>query len=80
MYEVTRPLSNNLKGGYHINYPFGYVGRRRVCVVTYGLNLPRHGTEKAYINMGRDLVFQLRTSYRRKWSSTSADCTRYILE
>ncbi|MGR3319128.1 MAG: hypothetical protein ACUZ8O_11705 [Candidatus Anammoxibacter sp.] len=35
--EVARPLSNNLKGGYHINYPFRYVGRGRVCVVNYEL-------------------------------------------
>ena len=27
LYEVARPLSCNLKGGYHINCPFGYVGR-----------------------------------------------------
>ena len=33
MYEVARPLSCNLKGGYHINCPFGYVGRGRVRVV-----------------------------------------------
>ena len=45
--EVARPLSNNMKGGYHINCPFGYVGRGRVRVVTHGLNLPRHGTETA---------------------------------
>ncbi len=31
-YEVARPLSNNLKGAYHINCPFGYVGRGRVRV------------------------------------------------
>jgi DNA mismatch repair ATPase MutS len=47
LYEVTRPLSNNLKGGYHISCPYGYVGRGRVRVVTHGLNLPRHGTETA---------------------------------
>ncbi len=47
LYEVARPLSCNLKGGYHINCPFGYVGRGRVRVVTHGLNLPRHGTEAA---------------------------------
>jgi len=47
LYEVARPLSNNLKGGYHISCPFGYVGRGRVRVVTHGLNLPRHGTETA---------------------------------
>jgi hypothetical protein len=47
MYEVARPLSNNLKGGYHISCPFGYVGRGRVRVATHGLNLPRHGTETA---------------------------------
>ena len=47
LYEVTRPLSNNLKGGYHISCPFGYVGRGRNRVVTHGLNLPRHGTETA---------------------------------
>lgn len=47
MYEVARPLSSNLKGGYHISCPYGYAGRGRVRVVTRGLNLPRHGTEKA---------------------------------
>ncbi len=47
MYEVARPLSNNLKGGYHINCPYGYVGWGRVRVVTHVLNLPRHGTETA---------------------------------
>ena len=47
LYEVARPLSNNLKGGYHISCPFGYVGRGRVRVVTHGPNLPRHGTETA---------------------------------
>ena len=47
LYEVARPLSNNLKGGYHISCPFRYVGRGRVRVVTHGLNLPRHGTETA---------------------------------
>ena len=46
-YEVARPLFCNLKGGYHISCPFGYVGRGRVRVVTHGLNLPRHGTEAA---------------------------------
>jgi hypothetical protein len=56
MYEVTRPLSNNLKGGYHINYPFGYVGRGRVCVVTHGLNLPRHGTVNAHVKHGQYLA------------------------
>ncbi len=25
LYEVARPLSNDLKGGYHISCPFGYV-------------------------------------------------------
>ena len=50
MYEVARPLSSNLKGGYHINCHFGYVGRGRVRVVTHGLNLPRHGTETAHIS------------------------------
>jgi hypothetical protein len=29
-YEVARPLSINLKGGYHISCPFGYVGWGRV--------------------------------------------------
>ena len=52
LYEVARPLSCNLKGGYHINCPFGYVGRGRVRVVTHGLNLPRHGTETARRNAG----------------------------
>ena len=47
LYEVARPLSSNVKGGYHISCPFGYVGRGRVRVVTHGLNLPRHGTETA---------------------------------
>jgi len=47
MYEVARPLSINLRGGYHINCPFGYVGRGRACVATRRLNLPRHGTETA---------------------------------
>ncbi len=46
-YEVARPLFINLKGGYHISCPYGYVGRGRVRVVTHGLNLPRHGTEMA---------------------------------
>jgi len=49
MYEVERPLSINLKGGYHISCPYGYVGRGRVRVVTHGLNLPRHGTEEARV-------------------------------
>jgi len=52
MYEVARPLSINLKGGRHISYPFGKVGRGRVRVVTHGLNLPRHGTETACIKCG----------------------------
>jgi hypothetical protein len=52
MYEVARPLSCNLKGGYHISCPFGYVGRGRVRAVTRGLNLPRHGTEAARRNSG----------------------------
>ena len=47
MYEVARPLSNNLKGGYHINCPYGYVGWGRVRVVTHGLNLPRDGAAMA---------------------------------
>ncbi|MBU2496387.1 MAG: hypothetical protein KJ935_07840, partial [Candidatus Omnitrophica bacterium] len=47
MCEVARPLSCNLKGGYHINCPFGYVGWGRVRVVTLGLILLRHGTEAA---------------------------------
>jgi hypothetical protein len=47
MCEVERPLSINLKGGYHTSCPYGYVGRGRVRVVTHGLNLPRHGTETA---------------------------------
>ncbi len=47
LYEVARPLSCNLKGGYHINCSFGYVGWGRVRVATHGLNLPRHGTETA---------------------------------
>ncbi len=37
MYEVARPLSNNLKGDYHINYPSRYVSIGRVCVVTHRL-------------------------------------------
>lgn len=53
MYEVTKPLSNNLKGGYHINCSLGYVGRGRVRVVTPGLNLPRHGAETARSKAGR---------------------------
>ena len=52
MYEVARPLSCNLKGGYHINCPYGYVGWGRVHVVTHGLNLPRHGAETAHRDMG----------------------------
>ena len=40
-------VSSNLKRGYHINCPFGYVGKGRVRVVTRGLNLFRHGTETA---------------------------------
>ena len=32
-YEVGKPLSINLKGGYHISCPYGYVGRGRVRVV-----------------------------------------------
>lgn len=44
-YEVARPLSINLKGGWHTNCSFEYVGRGRVRVVTHGLNLPRHGSE-----------------------------------
>ena len=47
MHEVERPLSVNLKEGYHISCPFGVVGRRRVRVVTQGLNLPRYGAYKA---------------------------------
>ena len=35
-YEVSRPLSNDMKGGRHINCPFGYVGRGRARVVTHG--------------------------------------------
>ena len=31
-YELARPLSINLKGGYHISCPYGYVGRGRVRV------------------------------------------------
>ncbi len=30
MYEVERPLSINLKGGYHTSCPYGCVGRGRV--------------------------------------------------
>ena len=41
-----------MKGGRHINCPFGYVGRGRVRVVTHGLNLPRHGAETARRNAG----------------------------
>jgi len=52
LYEVARPLSCNLKGGYHINCPFGYVGRGRVRVVTHGLNLPRQGAETARRDAG----------------------------
>ena len=48
MYEVSRPLSDNLKGGYHMNYPFGYVGRGLAYVVTHRLILPRHRTGKAH--------------------------------
>jgi hypothetical protein len=52
MCEVARPLSCNLKGGYHISCPFRYVGRGRVRVVTHGPNLPRHGTEAARSECG----------------------------
>jgi hypothetical protein len=52
LYEVARPLSCNLKGGYHINCPFGYVGWGRVRVVTHGSILLRHGTETARRNAG----------------------------
>ena len=51
-YEVVRPLSSDLKGGRHINCPYGCVGRGRVHVVTHGLNLPRHGPEKARLGCG----------------------------
>ena len=50
--EVARPLSCNLKGGYHINCPFGYVGWGRVRVVTLGPILLRHGIEAARRNCG----------------------------
>ena len=52
MCEVARPLSCNLKGGYHISCPFRYVGRGRVRVVTHGPSLPRHGTETARSECG----------------------------
>jgi hypothetical protein len=45
--------TSNLKGGYHISCPFGYVGRGRGHVVTHGLNLPRHGPEEARKVAGR---------------------------
>ena len=61
LYEVARPLSCNLKGGYHINCPFGYVGRGRVRVVTHGLNLPRHGAETARRNAGFTHYLNIRT-------------------
>lgn len=43
---------SNLKGGCHISCPYECIGRGRVCVVTHGLNLPRHGPETARINCG----------------------------
>ena len=52
VYEVRTSLSNNLKGGYHVNCPFRHVGWGRVCVVTYRLNLPRQGIETARSRCG----------------------------
>jgi len=55
-YEVARPLSSDLKGGRHINCPYGCVGRGRVRVVTHGPNLPRQGPEKARKECGSYLA------------------------
>jgi hypothetical protein len=57
-YEVARPLSSDLKGGRHINCPYGCVGRGRVRVVipTKSGNLPRQGPEKARKECGSYLA------------------------
>ena len=63
MFEVARPLSNNLKGGYHISCPFGYVGRGRVRVVTHGLNLSRQGAGKAHVKHESYLALSITHKY-----------------
>lgn len=49
IYRIERPISNNLKGDYHISYPFGYLGRGRTLVVRPGTNLARYGSEQACV-------------------------------